>query len=502
MLTATRGLRALLAALVLSSGLVLVAAATAGATNLGDASNSMGNQTWADTSAASKGSGYQPAGWDDMANGAGAGRPFVTELSVNNGGTVHTYLTGGTRDSLNVASAVGDLTATISPTNLCAQGQSGGCYSTPNRIAVSLGYTTGTDPNSQIGLDFAGHPGISGFNDGVTIDSGTTIDMTINLGALGQNLRWTWVNGNVQNVKTAGLGTSSGTIRLQFKPVHTPNVTPYPQSANGCSATPLFDCVIHQATQDYLSANLVLSVDNTMDAALTGAVFSTQSATFGYLDPGQAGNASLSIQAGGPNLLADGSANSATVSAFFPESAVLSIYGMTSTDAAPSVGITAAGDTTIGTKSVTAIPAGDSQDQGMAVTITGVTFPDTPGHTQAGAPRRSTTDKTPTFKVKSNATNVSGSAQVSGTKTNLSVASVPKCPTSAGCKALVFDLGPKTTKRSKVTATLRTAAAGVAVTNSKFTWSVASSKLAKNHAYVVEFKKGTKILSVARGNVG
>jgi hypothetical protein len=133
--------------------------------------------------------------------------------------------------------------------------------------------------------------------------------------------------------------------------------------------------------------------------------------------------------------------------------------------------------------------------------ITGITFPDTPGHTQNGAPRR-TTNSTPTFKVKSNATSVSSSARVTGSTVNLSVPSVPKCPTSAHCKALVFDLGSKNTKHNKVKATLRTAVAGVAVTSGTFSWSAAASKLAKNHAYIVEFKKGGKILSVARGNVG
>ncbi|MEI6453143.1 MAG: hypothetical protein WCO31_00960 [Actinomycetes bacterium] len=479
----------------------------AGASTLGEASNAIASQAWTNKSAAEKAPNdatHQPAGWNDMANDAGAGRPYVSSLLEisGNGETSHVYFQDQGRDYLNTSASAGDLTAVVSPINLCRSDQSNGqgCYATPNRIGVSLGYTTGTSATDSVGLDFAGHPGIDSFSNGVTFDQDTTIEMVVQLGTLGRNLRWSWMNGNVQSWSASGLGTDNGSIVVRFKLAHTANISPIPQSGNGCSATPLLDCVFHQATEDYLSSSLLLSVDNTMDPALTGAVYWTQGATFGYLDPGSPGNASLSIQAGGPHLLSNGSANSASISAFFPESSVISLYNMTSADAANSIAITSSGETTIGTKQSTAVLAGANQDQGLQVDLTGVTFPDTSDGRQGAALTRSA-NKTPTFKVSSKATSVSSSAKVSGTTTKLSVPSVPKCPTSANCHAVVYDLGAKTTKKNRVVATLRTTSAGVAVKNGTFSWSQPSSKLLKNHSYLVEFKKSQKVLSISRGNV-
>jgi hypothetical protein len=414
---------------------------------------------------------------------------------VTDGGTTTTFISGGQPTH---AAQAGDLTAVVMPVNLCRTNQApapGVCYNPPNRVGIELGYLT-TDPTHPVGTDFAQHPGVSGFYDNITIDQTSTIDLTIDLSTVGQPLRWSWVNCSLLSWKTSGLGTAHGTVSLSMHLTPTPWETLAGQ--NGCSATPIFDCTIHQSAQDLLSGNLVLSVDSTMDAALTGAVFATQQATFGYLDPGSPGSASLSIQAGGPHLLSDGTLNSATISAFFPESAMLSIYSMTSADAASSIAVSSLTGTSFQSPSFASATASDIQDQGLWVTIPGVQFPDVSNSTVR---RGGSSTPGPTWAVSSKATSVVGSAQVAGSTTKVSVGSVPKCPTSVGCKAYVFDLGPKSTKRSKITATLRSRTAGLSVTGRSLSWKVGAAKLPKNDRYLIEFKKGAKILSVATGVV-
>jgi hypothetical protein len=45
---------------------------------------------------------------------------------------------------------IGKLTALISALNMCKSGQTSGCYSTPNRIGVTLGVTN----NQNMAFDF------------------------------------------------------------------------------------------------------------------------------------------------------------------------------------------------------------------------------------------------------------------------------------------------------------------------------------------------------------
>jgi len=89
--------------------------------------------------------------WSDMPDGA-AVRPYIKSLSVINDGHSEPVFAGDA--SAAAAVPVGDVTATISPINLCKAGQdpqANTCYSTPNRIGLVFGYRT----LQGIGTDFS-----------------------------------------------------------------------------------------------------------------------------------------------------------------------------------------------------------------------------------------------------------------------------------------------------------------------------------------------------------
>ena len=125
--------------------------------------------------------------WFDLPGGY-TGRPYVSELSVINNGVSTPVITGGTSTTeTNVPT--NRIAVAISPTNLCKAGQTpepGRCYSTPNRIGITIGYQMG---QGQIGWDF-NNPAISS-----TVNANTEFDMTINLNTIGKSLRWTWASG-------------------------------------------------------------------------------------------------------------------------------------------------------------------------------------------------------------------------------------------------------------------------------------------------------------------
>src|SRR5262249_15951801 len=155
------------------------------------------------------------------------------------------------------------------------------------------------------------------------IDSNSVIDMTVALNTLGQNLRWTWVNGELLSWKTTDLGQPDATVEIEFRPAVGPYVSPsnYPPS-NGCTATPPMNCEIPHAKGRVLAGDVVFSLDDTLDPALTGAVFATQNAIFGYLAPGGTASApSLDVELASTHLQGDGSPTLGTVQAFVPAAA-------------------------------------------------------------------------------------------------------------------------------------------------------------------------------------
>jgi hypothetical protein len=254
--------------------------------------------------------------------GGVAARPYVTALSVLNGGVSTPVITNGTATAeTNVP--MGRIAVAISPSNLCRTGQSpaqGVCYATPNRIGVTVGYQI---QPGQLGSDF------SIANNLLTpVTADTEFDITLNLNTLGRTLRWSWASGVPTYWNTANLGTDAATVRLRIKPTLTPVVMQGTQQV-GCSQVPVQACSYSQNTHETLSASLTLSLDNTLDEIFTGALFSSTRSYMGSLmvQPGETPQMTYGVSA--PQTWSDGTANAASLSAVLSDASLLNFYGAT-----------------------------------------------------------------------------------------------------------------------------------------------------------------------------
>jgi len=263
----------------------------------------------------------QNATWVNMTGGVAA-RPYVTALSVINGGVSTPVITNGTA-SAETNVPTGRIAVAISPSNLCRTGQSpaqGVCYSTPNRIGVTVGYQI---QPGQLGSDF------SVANNLLTpVTADTEFDITLNLNTLGRTLRWSWASGVPTYWNTANLGTDAATVRLRIKPTLTPVVMQGTQQV-GCSQVPVQACSYSQNTHETLSASLTLSLDNTLDEIFTGALFSSTRSYMGSLmvQPGETPQMKYGVSA--PQTWSVGSPKAASLSAVLSDASLLNFYGAT-----------------------------------------------------------------------------------------------------------------------------------------------------------------------------
>jgi hypothetical protein len=263
----------------------------------------------------------QNATWVNMTGGVAA-RPYVTALSVINGGVSTPVITNGTA-SAETNVPTGRIAVAISPSNLCRTGQApaqGVCYATPNRIGVTVGYQI---QPGQLGSDF------SIANNLLTpVTADTEFDITLNLNTLGRTLRWSWASGVPTYWNTANLGTDAATVRLRIKPTLTPVVMQGTQQV-GCSQVPVQACSYSQNTHETLSASLTLSLDNTLDEIFTGALFSSTRSYMGSLmvQPGETPQMTYGVSA--PQTWSDGTANAASLSAVLSDASLLNFYGAT-----------------------------------------------------------------------------------------------------------------------------------------------------------------------------
>jgi hypothetical protein len=351
-----------------------------------------------------------------MAGGLTA-RPYVTSLSVTNDGAITQLMSASSPTSDELGP--GEVGAVVSPVNLCPAGQPaepGHCYSTPNRVALSLVYG---DDNGGTGWNF-GAPRTALL--ATTINADTVIDMTVALNTLGRSLRWSWLNGQLLDWRTDNLGQDNATVHVRFKPATAPFVAyDHWPSNNGCTATPIFNCDMPQAEAETLSATLLLSLDTTLDSALTGAVFATRNAISGFLSPsGDASAPVLDIQAASTHLDSSGALQHGTIQAFLPSGALLNLYGVLPTDAASYFSTTRTGSAgTNAAPTYSAWSATANRSEGVLVTVGGITF------------------STPNYKVKSKLTRTATSGKA-GAKTTTVWATVPACMTKAPCTATVY----------------------------------------------------------------
>ena len=263
----------------------------------------------------------QNATWADMTGGVAA-RPYVTALSVINGGVSTPVITAGTATAeTNVPT--GRIAVAIAPFNLCRTGQTpaqGVCYATPNRIGISVGYQT--EPG-QLGYDFSKATNLL-----TPVTADTEFDITLNLNTLGKSVRWSWASGVATYWNTSNLGTDGASIRVRLKPTLTPVVMQGTQQV-GCSQVPVQTCPYTQNTHETLSASLTLSLDNSLDEIFTGALFSSTRSYMGSLmvQPGETPQMTYGVSA--PQTWSDGTPNAASLSAVLSDASLLNFYGAT-----------------------------------------------------------------------------------------------------------------------------------------------------------------------------
>jgi hypothetical protein len=441
-------------------------------------SDGMQTQSDADAAQGSPGNSSNQGGWADMAGGLTA-RPYVTAMSVTNGGTTTPILSAP--EPAAVAVLPGHLGAVVAPVNLCPAGrpeQAGQCYSTPNRVALTVVY--GADGGGN-GWDFAA-PRAETLTPAVTED--TVIDMTIALNTLGKSLRWSWLNGHLIDWRTEHLGQDNATVRVRFRPATTPSVDWNNAPNNGCTATPIFNCDIAQAQGERLAATLLFSLDDTLDPALTGAVFATRNAIAGFLQPGGTAAAPLlDIQAASTHRTSLGALQKGTIEAFLPAGALLNLYGVLPSDAASFFSTTRTGSVGANDPPIYAPWAASStRSEGVLVTVDNITF------------------SAPVYKVKSRLPRTATSGKAVGKVTTVR-ASVATCTRKAPCLATIYKLNRAGVSRQ---VGARTAVlSNRAVTTTAVALSVASTVLKKSDRYllVVRNKKTTRPIVSSLGGI-
>lgn len=300
--------------------------------------------------------------WGDFSGGVDS-RPYVEQLSVTNGDVETEVVTAGT--PTDAPPSAGNLTAVVAPVNLCKTGVTLNCYETPNRVSITLG----NQGSGVVNTDLANVTN-------QTVDANSVIDMTVRLNTLGQSLRWSHANGDLLFWQPSGLGTPDAAVRIKFHPAITPAVDWQNVGDNGCTATPIFNCDIAQADDDYLGASLLLSLDTTLGADLTGAVFGTTSALFGYASlSGSASAPVMDYQLASTHRDSNGVVNSGSLKAFLPAAALVNLYGLLPEDAAATLAVARTGSA--GTNNAPTFArwtVGANGADGVLANVSGITF--------------------------------------------------------------------------------------------------------------------------------
>jgi hypothetical protein len=465
---------AIAASLSLVGGLLAAYPVSTVAAAAGNPSIGMPSQAFLDGTSGQMNTGSSGI-WTDMQGGVAA-RPYVQSLSVVNDGVTTAVISDA--GVTPPPAPEGGLTAVVAPVNLCKAGQpaqAGNCYATPNRVAVTVVRAQG-DTNLW---DFtADSPGMS-----PRVDANTVIDMTIALNTLGRSLRWSWANGELLSWHTNRLGQDDATVHIRFHPAMAPMVTTFPPG-NGCTATPVRDCAIDLADAEVRTAALLLSLDTTLDPALTGAAFATQNAFAGFLLPGGTASApTLDIQVASTHRRPDGSPQLGILQAVLPAAALLRLYGIPANDAAQAFTATRAGDPGTNAPPTYAVwNAAENGTDGLLVTIRDITF------------------SVPSYRLRSRIARATTTAAVAGKWTKVALRAT-SCTAKRRCLASIYDLGVKGQKSylavGKVIANRRPVLSRASMIR------VPKRALSRGHAYAVVLKKAQtkKLVSTARGTV-
>ncbi|CAB4883169.1 unannotated protein [freshwater metagenome] len=317
-----------------------------------------------------------------------------------------------------------------------------------------------------------------------TVNNDTVIELKIALNTLGRTLRWSWANGDLQYWQTTSLGQDGAELTVRLKPAVTPIVDWGAVGPNGCTATPILSCSIALAGAEYLSASLVLSLDTTLDAALTGAVFATQGALAGFLQPGGTPAAPvLDLQVASTHHTSADAPQLGVMKALIPAQALLNLYGVLPADAGSFFGVQRTGDT--GTQSAPAFEPWTASEQGsdgLLVTVRDITF------------------SAPAFRVKRKGSAPRLAVRIAGSKTRVTGAKVAACRRK-GCTVTLLKL-PSSRLSSKVT----TVARGRSSADGSARLTVARGKLPRGTRVLLVLRRASgknkgKLVTTAQGSV-
>ena len=316
--------------------------------------------------------------WSLLSGGV-ANRPFVVSLThVPAGGgspmPVWTAAAGATASPpAGHEATTGQLTAVVSPTNMCSAGQTpaqGVCYNPPNRVAVTLGLTSGNGP---IGTDLTGS----------MLAPGDAVDIVLQMGPAfsGGAFGWAWANGDVQfwNVSTPVAGGPT-TLTARLVPVLTPvpDWTSINMQSQCCTCDMPSNCPLARASAFTLAGNFCVQINSVAGSGATplaGAVFSTKNAVMGGLAL-SAGNEALSYALASAHAAPDGSLLTGTLAAFVPAHTLSTIFpGVSAAAAATALSVTRTGDPgTQAAIAVAPVAAATFGADGVMINVTGVTF--------------------------------------------------------------------------------------------------------------------------------
>jgi len=353
--------------------------------------------------------------WHEMEGGV-EDRPYVTAFSVINPGEdpVVIVAPGNIDREFFYDQSAGELVITIEPYNLCKEGETpvdGVCYATPNRIALTIGYSKGpgevgynfdepTQSNGSSALtltDNSGNP--------ITITEDTVFDVTLTLNTIGTQLRWAQMYGHPEFWQPSNLGLDDATVRFRMRPavsdVLTTNMSEACWKISPLDGDPT--CPVDAPDESPLRANIMFSLEEGYGEDLTGAVFGVSRALSGefcngfYATTTDGSNPYCRKEASPSNPIMefqmigfhyekghsgdDSFLNEGTLEAFLPAAMLMNTYGLLPEDAATAFTVSRAN------KGNWADSAGafddpvfdvwtsaDDGSDGIIVTITGVTY--------------------------------------------------------------------------------------------------------------------------------
>jgi hypothetical protein len=310
---------------------------------------------------------------DGQAGGSGSGkwgdapsftRPEVTRLSVAESPTF-------TQSQLE-SPALGAYGVTVAPVNLCRTSQApqqGVCYNPPNRVSV----TVYEKKNDGADADLS-----------ASLTRNSVIGMTIALNDAGPLLGWSYATGNPSYWKISNPGTTDAVINITFQPRDVPyiqwNSNP---GSEGCSRIPVEGCPVENPdAADTLQANLLLSLDTTLNSAFNGTLFAGDDAVIGSFETSSPSSPSFTYGVASVHNEFDASQRTGTLSGVISDSMLVGYFGidtsgMSSSEVSAAFPIVRTTDTSGALKSTvtwTRWTAGSDGTDGWLVSIDNISF--------------------------------------------------------------------------------------------------------------------------------